>query len=92
MNGFKTMDRRRLARDVADVGDRGEVFMLQQLPAENLQPNSEYIIWFGFNEGGVPKLTLSLNVFPAGVRYTYKDTFPLLYQERSDIPAAGDGK
>ena len=92
MYGFTTFGRHTLPRDVSNLGKQGDVFVLQQLPAHNLQPNTDYIMWFGFEEDSDPKVTFSLNVLHSGSRYTDEDTFRMLYQEQSNKPDPGDGK
>lgn len=91
MQGFTHFDQRRYRRKVSDLGAPGDTFVLQRLPAHNLQPNRDYIMWFGIKEDGVPKIMLSLNVLRSGSSYTYTDTFPMLYQKQSKRILEGTG-
>ncbi len=93
MHGFTHFTSTNLARAVPGLGQNGDRFILQMLPAENLKQDTNYVMWFGFKENANVQVTLSLNVLKDPPTYVdtttpppwiksiaYDAVFPMLFE------------
>ncbi|NRA37478.1 MAG: hypothetical protein HRU15_05015 [Planctomycetes bacterium] len=81
MDGFRQVSATKLLSDIPALGNRGDMFITQRLPAANFKANAEYIIWFSYKKDQDAGVMVSLNMFPPDKVISYQEAFPLLYKK-----------
>lgn len=82
MKGFDMFFRANLQQDMEGIGAKGDAFFLNDLGKNSIEADKGYIMWFSFDEGTEPKVTLSMNMITDLKFPRFVNAFPMLYPKK----------
>ncbi len=82
MKGFDMFFRANLQQDMEGIGAKGDEFCLNDLGKNSIEADKGYIMWFSFEEGTEPKVTLSMNMITDLKFPRFVNAFPMLYEKK----------